>query len=646
MHGQLSLRFVFAALLALILVGCGGGSGFTEDDNVVVDPGTPVVATVTLLASSPQLSSNASTAASGVTLTAIVRDANQNPVSGAPVLFAADADALVTPPTPAVTDEGGQIQAVLTTAGNPQNRTINVSATSGGVSATASIAVVGTTLAVTGPASTQAGTATEYTASLADSGGIGIAGRTVDITTNPGNTLSATSLTTNSSGVVTFTLSATTASSTVTVSALGLTDTQAVVVSNDSFELTAPTAGALLAINQPQTVTVRWFQGGTAVPDGTMINFSATRGALSASSATTTDGIATVTINSAQAGGSTVTASSSALTMPTATVGAQFVATQAVNLNVQADPAIIATNEFSDISAIVRDAANNLVANKAVEFSLVDSTGGTLSASSALTNNLGVARVTYAASSITSSDNGVRINALVRNASGSPVQAEGAATLTVGARALRILLGTGNEILEPNETVYDLPYSAIVTDSSGNPAPDATFQLSALPHKYLKGYYVSVVIGGVAFWTPVYTASCDNEDGINDGIIDGILQPGEDVNDDESLTPGNVASVPPSPALDPDTGSVQFNIRYPQDRGNWVQLRLRAKAAVAGTETTETAVFIVPISEEDAKVANGAPPATIYSETASGIDANGDGDTNDTFAGSPYGISASCFDTN
>lgn len=640
MHGQSSLRFVFAVLLALILTGCGGGSGFTEDDDVVLPPGTPVVATVTLLASSLQLSSSASAAANGVTLTAILRDANQNPISGAPVAFAADADALVTPPIPAVTDDGGQIQAILTTAGNPQNRTINVSATSGGVTATAVIAVVGTSLTVTGPASTQAGTATEYTASLVDSSGVGIAGRTVDITTNPGNTLSASSLTTNSSGLVTFTLNATVANSTVTVSALGLTDAQDVSVSSDSFALTAPATGALLAINEPQTVTVRWFQGGAPVADGTVINFSATRGTLSAASAATTDGIATVTIKSAQAGGSTITASSSALTMPTATVGAQFVATQAVNLNVQADPAIIATNEFSDISAIVRDGANNLVANKAVEFSLVDSTGGTLSASSALTNSLGVARVTYAASSITSSDNGVRINALVRNASGSPAQVSGFATLTVGARALRILLGSGNEILEPNETVYDLPYSAIVTDSSGNPAPEAAFQLSALPLQYLKGYYVA----NGEFWSPVYTASCANEDGILDGNIDGILQPGEDRNRDEVLTPGNVASVPPSPALDPDTGSVQFNIRYPQDRGNWVRLRLRAKAAVSGTETTENATFIVPISADDAKVERGAPPGTIYTELASGIDANKDGDTDDSFVGSPYGISSSCED--
>lgn len=642
MRSQYSLRLVFAALLALMLVGCGGGSdsGFTEGDadgDGVVDPTAPVAATVTLLASSLQLSSNASAPANGVTLTAIVRDANQNPIAEAPVVFATTDSALITPPSPSVTNDSGQIQAILTTGGDRQNRIINISATSGSVSASVSVAVVGTTLTVSGPSSTQINTATPFTASLVDSGGVGISGQTVAVSTNAGNTLSASSLTTDSSGAVSFTLSATVPSSFVTVSALGLSATQNIAVSTDTFAITSPVSGALLPINQSQTINVRWVQGAAQTPvQNQVINFSATRGVLSAASATTnSSGIATVTINSAQAGGSSITASSTVLTAPTATVNVQFVASQAASVSVQADPAVIATNETSSISAIVRDAANNLVANKQVEFGLTDSTGGTLSSSIATTNNLGIARVTYSASSITSGANGVQIDAVARNTSGVPAQASGSATLTVGARALRILLGTGNEIFEPNETTYKLPYSAIVTDAAGNPAPDASFQLSVFPLKYFKGFYGENESGEIG---PVITATCDNEDANRNGIKD----PGEDLNNDGILSPGNVASVPSSPALDPQDGSVQFDVTYPQDRGNWVQLELKAIAQVAGSETTETAVFIVPISENDAD----NPPATIYTEQASGIDVNGDGLLNASFGGSPYGISSSCLDDN
>lgn len=638
MRSQRGLHLVFSLVLSLFLGGCGPSGGKTLDGSEPAPPGTPggpVAARVTLLASSSQLSSSASDAANGVTLTAIVRDANQNPIAGAPVQFATSDSALITPPSPSVTNDNGQIQAVVTTGGDPQNRVINISATSGSVSALISVSVVGTTLTVTGPPSAQINVPTQYTASLVDSGGVGIPNQVVDISTNAGNTLSASTLTTDAAGGVTFTLRATVSNSFVTVSSLGLTATQSVAVATDSFSFTAPGAGALVPINQNQIVSVRWVQGSgsTPVPDGTRVNFAATRGVLSAAQATTTNGVASVTINSAQAGGSSISASSPDLTTPTASVSIQFVASEAATLSLQADPAVIATNESSTISAIVRDAGNNLVANKTVEFGLTDSTGGTLSSSTAVTSLSGIARVTYAAGSVTSADNGVRIDAVARNTNGST--ASGSATLTVAARALRILLGTGNEIFAPNETTYQFPYSAIVTDSAGNPAPDASFRLSALPLKYFKGYYVAVA----GQWAPVITATCDNEDTNRNGIKD----PGEDLNGDGVLQPGNIAAVPSSPPLEPD-GSVQFNITYPQDRGNWVQLRLSAIAAVAGTETSENAVFVVPISAPDAVVENGAPPGTGYYEGSSGIDANDDGDMLDSFVGSPYGLSSVCTD--
>lgn len=640
MRNQGLFRALSIGLLALLVSACGGGGGnpsaFVPDDGDPDTSGGQTVQSLVLLASSPQLSSSAATAANGVTLTAIARDASQNVVQGATIAFSTSDSASIAVLT-AVTDTNGQAQAVVTTGGDPTNRRIELRASARNVSADVSIDVVGTALSISGPETVQVGVSTEYTALLVDSEGVGISGQVLAVTTDPENSISASSLTTDAAGQASFTLTATKPDSFVRVAALGLSASQPVAVVTDSFTFSSIADQALLPINLQQPISIRWVQGAgqTPVPDGTTVVFSSTRGTLTSREATTLGGIATVSIISAQSGTATITASSPALTMPTVSTTVQFVASQAASVSVQADPSVIGTNQSSNIDAIVRDASNNLVANKVVEFNLTDNTGGFLSASSARTNNLGIARITYSSSSVTSADNGIRITAVARNEDSSSVS--NFVRLTVGSRALRILLGTGNEIFEPNETTYQFPYSAIVTDSAGNPAPDASFSLRVLPSRYFKGYYIA----GSLTWFSFVTASCLNEDVNNNGILDPL----EDTSGDGVLTPGNVASVPTSLALDPVDGSVQFNITYPQDRGNWAQVILSATAAVAGTETVERSTFILPISADDAAL-DQSPPGKIYDELAVGIDANGDGILSGRFIGSPYGISSSCDDSN
>lgn len=611
-------RILCAGLFALVVAGCGGGGaescfGGTDCDGEVPDDGTPTVSQLRVLRSSPQLSSNAVATGSGVLLTAIAQDANNNVVANAPVTFSTnDASALLIPASP-TTAANGQVQANLTTGGDPANRTITVTVSSGSAQATTTVSVIGTTLTVDGPASAQFNTPTNFTAALVDSGGVGIPDQVVSVSTNPGNALSSGSLTTNASGIVTFTLTPTVASSFVTAGALGLSSTKNVTVSTDQFTFTAPAANALVPLNQSRVVSVRWLQSGAAVPDGTEVTFTATRGSLSASSATTVNGTASISITSTQAGESVITATSPELSMPTTSRTIQFVALVAGNIDVQADPAVIPTNGTSSIRAIVRDANNNVVANKPVEFNLSDTSGGIISSSTATTNSLGVAQITYTASASTTAQDGVRIDATARNADDSFVT--DFATLTVGARAVRILLGSGNEIIEPNETVYDLPYSAIVTDAAGNPPTSASFNLSTYALRYFKGAYALPEGGGDP--VPVYSVAdgCPNEDVNRNGILDA----GEDTNNNGRLDPGNPATVPSSPALGAD-GTVQFNVRYPQDRGNWIDLELRARVSASGTEATELVRFILPISEDDAE----NPPGFV----------------------SPYGTAASCSDPN
>jgi len=598
---------VWAAAVCSLIAACGGTGSLSDtgDDGSGGSSGggtTPTVAALTLLSSAPQLSSDAADINSGVTLTAITKDSSNNVLSGQAVSFSSDSGAIiVNQPT---TDTSGRALATLTTDGDPRNRIISVTARSGTKASVVSISVIGTTLAISGASSTQRNVETPYTLLLADAGGTGIPGQVVQLTTQSGNSLrsagaTVSSVTTDGSGQASFTLTATSAESSITATALGLTTVTPVSVSTDDFGFSSPGDDSTV-INlgaAPRTLTVTWLQGGVAVPDGTVINFSTTRGTLSANSATTVGGNASVTLTATDAGIANIVASSTALTKPSATRAVRFRATRASTVVVQPDPAVIATNETADISAVVRDSNNNLVADKTVEFSLTDISGGTLSSATAVTNTQGLARVSYRSTSTTTSKDGVAVTARARNSDGT--EATGSATLTVGSRALRITLGTGNEIFEPNETTYQFPYVAIVTDAAGNPATNADFQLIALPTRYFKGFYGTNADGDIV---PVILFTCDNEDVNRNGILDA----GEDTNLNGRLEPGNVASVPRSPTLD-SNGSVQFNILYPQDRGNWVEIELTARAVVSGSEATEKATFTLPISADDAD----NPPATI-----------------------------------
>jgi len=101
----------------------------------------------------------------------------------------------------------------------------------------------------------------------------------------------------------------------------------------------------------------------------------------------------------------------------TATVAADFIATDPTQIAVQASPSTVAPTAQSTVTAVVRDPANNLVEGKTVTFQLTDVTGGTLSVGSAVTNSQGVAQTVYTAGSQTSAANGVIVAATVQGTS-------------------------------------------------------------------------------------------------------------------------------------------------------------------------------------------------------------------------------------
>lgn len=608
-----SIRYGFLALITALLMSCGGSGGSSDDDGGDGDPGNgdgggPTSFTVAALSSSPQLQSDADQASEGVSVTGLVRDQNNNVVAGQEVSFASTSGALQD--IDATTDANGTASATLTTAGNPQNRIITVTVTAGSQSDTIDIQVTGTQLSVSGPDSIVFGQSATYTVTLVDAGGTGINDEVVQVTSQQGNAVSMTNTRTNTSGRVEFTLDGNVAGTdTITVESLGLTATKQVVISEDNFRYQTPSAGDEIPLSTNETVTIEWQRSGSNITDGTPIDLSTTRGTFgngqSSIEITTSGGNASTTISATTAGPAQITATGrpSSGDEPTAQLKIEFIATTPSDLSAQADPSTIGPESNSQIRAVVRDSNNNPVKNQTVIFSIDnDPSGGTLDASQATTDSQGVASVTFTAGNTTTGIDEVVIDAQV---DGTAISDQ--ATLTVAKRALDVVIGTGNELLVPNNTQFQLPYTVAVTDSAGNPVSDAEVQLSITSLRYFKGEFSLVDVdgdGNADAWSPFpYDGECNSEDVNGNGSLDS----GEDSNLDGELTPGNVATVPASVTVN-DEGFGNFNVTYPQDQNLWVEVRLRAAASSQGSEGDAERVFTVPALAEDVNDTTQEPP--------------------------------------
>src|SRR6202167_846445 len=141
-------------LLAALTAAAGGGGATSSLATVSTSSSsssssgatTPAVSAMSMTTSLPQIPSNNSASA---TITAFVRDADNNFLTGVPVTFSATSGGLAV--TTATTGTNGEATASLGTAGDPTDRSITVTATAGTISATITVGVVGTTTTITGP---------------------------------------------------------------------------------------------------------------------------------------------------------------------------------------------------------------------------------------------------------------------------------------------------------------------------------------------------------------------------------------------------------------------------------------------------------------------------------------------------------------
>lgn len=587
------IRLLSVALITLMmLTGCGG-----SDENVFVTAGTTTggdeivnVGSIYLTSSSLELPS---AGLDPVTITAFVRDSQNRAMEDVAVGFSADSNATLALVRP-ITDATGSAVAELNTTGDKSNRTITVSVNAGGVTEQITIDVVGTKINIDAPTSGTAGDRVDMNLSLRDSNNTGIASTEIALATNSGGDFTNPAPLTDTSGNATTGFTPTSGGNvTISASALGAVSNHIISVSDEEFSYIAPLRDPReeVVLNTPKTITVELLSAGVAVA-GELISFSATRGTITGSPAVTdANGRASVTIQANTAGPSVISATAYKGTTREATIQVEilFIATVPVSISLQSSPSTLGVLESSAIMAVVRDANGNLVKNQRVNFEVTaDVTGGSISADNRITDEFGTASITYTAGNSSSARDAIKITATV---DGTGIYET--VSLTVGEVALFITLGGGRDIKLAGDTRYDYPYSVLVTDANGAPVK-ADVDLMLWPKSYAKGRYNYTADGWV--WDPA-VVGCQNEDINRNGILDA----GEDSNNDGRLTPGIVATLTSSTVRTDDSGFAEFSIQYQKEYAHWVVVELTARAVVGGSESTAVREFRLPILAADQK---------------------------------------------
>ena len=478
------VKIISVCMLVVMMAACGGGGGSSGSSSGGTSTTSPAVtpATVEVLTSSSALAS----AGSEAVITAFVKSSANVSLAGQTVSFAASSGILQA--SSSVTDANGVVTAKLSAGSNKAIRDITVTVTAGSVKGEIVIPVTGTRLSIAGNVSLQAGgPATQYTIRAVDSAGSPVSGAAIKVVSALGNAVSPADLTTDSSGSASVLYTPNKAGlDTLSISGLGNSASVDLSVNASDFAVLSPASATQVPVGSNQNVTVRYRLSGAGV-SGQTVNFSTTRGSVSAASElTSATGEASVSVSSTTAGPAVVTAQIAGVGQVNLPI--QFVAITPATIIVQANPGAVAPNSSgtanqSTIEAIVRDAAGNAVANRQVNFTtLQDVSNGALSPGVATTDLNGRAQVRFIPGANTSPANGVVIQAAVASTAISSTT-----SLTVNGQALFITIGFGNTMANLDETTYSKQFSVYVTDANGVAVGGQNITLAVIPSSYSKG---------------------------------------------------------------------------------------------------------------------------------------------------------------
>ena len=594
---------LFWVSLLCALGACGGGSnpGTNLFNTSGASAPSSTAASIDVLTSATQIGS---ASASSATITAIVKDSGNNSLPSVPVTFSVDSGTLTSAAT--TTSSSGVATAVLSAGSNFSNRKMTVTVVSGSAVGKVAVQVAGTTLTYSGATTVPLAGAVTVGVKATDSAGNPISALTVTPSSSLNNGLSATSLTTDTTGTATLTYTATNAGTdSLTFSGGGTSVVATVLISPANFTITTPAANAQIPVGTSQPVTVQYLSNG-APQVGQLVNFTATAGSVSPSSATTNaSGVATVNVMSSTAGPATLQATL-ASGGAQATAQVSFVSLTPASITLQVNPAAISPNtagsttQRATLVATVVDVNGNPVSGATVDFTrIVDPSHGNLSAASALTDSSGQATVQYYAGADSTANDGVQFEA---NVPGTTVASSttNPTSLTVDQSALFIALGTGNTIQVLDAQTYRQDWVVYVTDANGVAVPNIVLTMSAVPQGYLKGDLAWNVAASEWTYGTGFPYQCPVQ------TVNGTILPGNVISVSTSLA-GSTSTSPNTVTTGPD-GTATISLIYAKSYAFWVYTQLEAQAVVAGTQSSNIVKFVVTGAAADYDTETVAPP--------------------------------------
>ncbi|WP_435979058.1 hypothetical protein [Psychrobacter sp. DM4] len=316
-----------------------------------------------------------------------------------------------------------------------------------------------------------------------------------------------------------------------------------------------------------------------------------------------------------------------------------YVSIEPSKLILQIERAVLSTGGATSVIARVLDKDDAPVKNAIVQFTTVrDASGGSLSQGFGYTNNNGLATVTYNAGQNPTSTDGVEIEARVQSIrlpNGTEQDVDESqreslikdAAITVQTKSTFISFAFADKVSVDSRNVYYFRKGSIsVLNSTGKPAVNQTVTINLIPQSYDKGYYfVDFNLQGEKVWGR-NEITCENEDENNNGILDA----GEDFNDNGKLDPVNITTVIDDDGqivgsgqnfnfVTDDTGKVDFSVRYFKEYARWYKAKITVNTSVDGSESQQARVIDFPALIDDIDI-NSNPPLRPNFNSPFGID--------------------------
>ncbi|MBK1614649.1 hypothetical protein CKO44_14340 [Rubrivivax gelatinosus] len=515
------LKKLFALVALLALASCGGGSSNPKAPDDGGGTGTASASDLVLSLSSATISNDGS---GSVTAVATALDAKRNVVADVPVVIAVDQNATVQV-TGAATADDGTVTGTVRIGSDTSNRVITVTAISGSITRTASLAVVDTPTTTTPKAADlnlvlssskldNGGTNTiTATVTAIDSRRNTVASVPVTFTVDGNAVITPAGTTTGTNGVLTATvgIGADRSSRAVTVTATSGTITKSASFSVSGAKLTASLSPLVDAGSTGNNIEYQLLDNAGAAMVGATITVTST--VLGTTTGTTNSqgkyvytyqapSSATTLVLVASAAGESITES---ITVQAAGSGSVPVATEVpTSASLTPTPSVVSVNSAGstanqvELRALFLGASNQPVKNIRVRFDLADNANSSdgvtswLGGNYAYSDSTGVARGTFTPGLRSSPTNGITVRACwdTTDFDTSTCPHSATSTLTVTSEALSVNIRT-NELIQEGtaKLTYIKQFVVMVVDAAGQAKADVVITPSVDLPAYYKGFF-------------------------------------------------------------------------------------------------------------------------------------------------------------